>query len=177
MFIKLRGTIEFSPEDRTKKQKNQSAWKRVAIIKTNCDLSNYYAWFLEKRFNLKLNQNIRGTHITFISDKMEKTIFDECSKFFNGKEIDFYLNLEPKSDGKYWWLDVISPDSENIRKVCGLTPEPYFPFHLTLGLANEKNIEFSNYILNQCKLYNLIEFEKVSTLDESKVLDFSKNIF
>lgn len=173
MLIKLRGKIEFSPEDITKKHKSQSSWKRVAIIKTDCDLDKYYAWFLEKRFNLKLNRNLRGSHITFISDKLEKDIFDEGSKIFDGKEIDFYLELEPLSNGAHWWLRVFSPDAENIRQILGLSKDPYYGMHLTLGYANDKNIEHSEYILRQCKNFNLINYQKRKELEEYDIIDFT----
>ena len=94
MIVKVKGIIEFSPEDVTRKHKSQSSWKRVAMIKTNCELDRYYAWFLEKRFSLKLNRSIRGSHVTFINDKMDMDIFDEGAKIFNGKEITFYIDLE-----------------------------------------------------------------------------------
>ena len=79
MLIKVKGILEFSPEDVTRKHKNQSSWKRVAMIRTDCDMDRYYAWFLRKRFNLELNQNLRGTHVSFISDKLEKSIFLQCN--------------------------------------------------------------------------------------------------
>ena len=91
MLLKFRGILEFSPEDKTRKHKAQSAWKRVAIIKTDCDLDRYYAWFLKKRFNLELNKNLRKSHVTFINDKLDKFIFNDASKIFNGKEIDLLI--------------------------------------------------------------------------------------
>jgi len=156
MVIKIRGIIEFSPEDVTRKHRAQSSWKRVAIIKTDCDLDRYYAWFLKKRFNLELNKNLRGPHITFISDRLEREIFDEASKIFNGKEIDFYLELEPRGNDTHWWLRVHCPEAESIREALGLSRDPYFGLHLTLGYANEKNIEHSKYIINCCKRFELI---------------------
>lgn len=175
MLIKLRGKIEFSPKDVTRKHEEQSSWKRIAIIKTDCDLDRYYAWFLEKRFNLKLNRNLRGSHITFISDKMNKRIFDDASKLFNGKEIDFYIELEPRSNAEHWWLRAFSPDAENIREAMGLSRQPYFSFHLTLGYANEKNLEFSEYILRQCQRYELISNQPRKPFDEYKeIIDFTK---
>ena len=165
MLLKLKGIIEFSPEDVTRKHKSQSSWKRVAIIKTNCDIDRYYAWFLEKRFNLKLNRSIRGAHITFINDKLERDIFDQASKLFNGKEIEFYVDIEPRSNSEHWWLKVYCQDAENIREVIGLKREPYYSFHLTIGYANEKNLEFSDYILRQCKRFNLIRSESLEFKD------------
>ena len=173
MVIKVKGILEFSPEDVTRKHRNQSSWKRVAIIKTDCDLDRYYAWFLKKRFNLELNKNLRGTHVTFINDKLEKGIFDQFAPLFNGKEINFYIELDPCSSGVHWWLRVHCPEAEAIRELMGLSRDPYFGLHLTLGNAvikypeevdssdnssmrvKKDYIEHSKYILECCKFYNL----------------------
>jgi hypothetical protein len=172
MVIKVRGILDFTPEDVTKKNKNQSSWKRVAIIKTDCDMDRYYAWFLKKRFNLELNRNLRGTHVTFISDKMERDIFEQASKIFNGKEIDFYIELEPRSNSEHWWLRVHCPEAESIREAMGLSREPYFGLHLTLGHANEKYIDHSEYILEQCKMFNLISNDPRKPLNEHEIIEF-----
>lgn len=172
MVISYKGILDFKIEDVTKKHKLQSSWKRVAIIKTNCDLDRYYSWFLKKRFNLNLNRNLRGSHITFISDRINKDIFDEATKIFHGREITFYLELEPRSNGNHWWLRVHSPDAESIRESMGLSKEPYFGLHLTLGLANEKSIEHSKYILECCKKFELISNEPRKPLIEHKIENF-----
>lgn len=173
MLIKYRGILEFSPEDKTRKHRSQSIWKRVAIIKTDCDIDMYYAWFLKKRFNLELNKNLRRTHITFINDRLDKDVFNQAAKVFNNKEIDFYLEIEPRSNGQHWWLRAHSPDSENIREAIGLSREPYFGLHLTLGYVNEKYLDHSKYILDQCKRFNLTSNECRNSIDEHEIIDFS----
>ena len=173
MVFKVRGILEFSPKDKTKKHVSQASWKRVAMIRTDCELDRYYAWFLKKRFNLELNKNIRGTHITFISDKMDRDTFDQASKIFNGKEIDFFMEIEPRANKNgHWWLRVHCPESEAIREAMGLTRDPYFPLHLTIGYANEKNIKHSEYILEQCKVFNLISNDTRRPLIEHDIIEF-----
>ncbi len=169
MLFKVKGILDFTPQDVTKKHKNQSAWKCVAMIKTNCDTSNYYAWFLKTRFNLTLNKPLRGTHITFISDRMDRDLFMEASKIFNGKEITFYYQNMPRSNGQHWWLRVWSPEAEDIREALGLTRDPYFGLHLTLGTANEKNIDHSKYILECCKKFELLSSEPRQSLDTYEI--------
>ena len=172
MLIKVKGIIEFSPEDVTRKHKAQSSWKRVAIIKTNCDIDRYYAWFLKKRFNLELNKNLRGPHVTFISDRLEKNIFEEASQIFNNKEVTFYIELEPREKEAHWWLRVYCPEAEAIRESMGLSKSPYFGFHLTLGYANEKNIEHSKYIINCCKKFELISNSSRLPLNEHEIYEY-----
>lgn len=192
MVFKVRGIIEFSPSDKTNKHRNQSSWKRVAMIRTNCDIDKYYSWFIKKRFNLELNPNLRGTHITFISDKLEKETFEKASDTFNGKEIDFYVELEPRSSGKHWWLRVHCPEAENIREIMGLDRIPYFSFHLTLGRADirypesveersnttmkvkKDYIEHSEYITECCIRHELTSNEPRKELSKLKVIEWKK---
>ena len=124
---------------------------------------NYYAWFLTKRFGLEFVKNLRGAHITIISDRIDPDIFDEASKLFNNKEITFYHELEPRTNTKHWWLRVHCPEAETIRESLGLTREPYFGFHLTIGYMGiarggdeKKNIKHSEYVLRNIKKFNLI---------------------
>jgi hypothetical protein len=172
MVIKMKGILDFNLEDVTKKHKSQSAWKRVAVIKTGCDLDRYYAWFLKNRFGLELNKNLRGSHVSIISDRMDRDIYEEASRHFHGKEITFYIELEPRGNGNHWWLRVHSPDAETIRESMGLSRNPYFGFHLTLGLANEKNIAHSKYILECCKKFELISNEPKAPLSEHEIFEF-----
>jgi hypothetical protein len=190
MIFKVRGILEFSPKDKTKKHASQSSWKRVAMIRTNCDLDRYYAWFLKKRFNLELNTNLRGTHVTFINDKMSAQTFNKFSKLFDGKEIDFYVETEPISSGVHWWLRVHCPEAESIREVMGLSRDPFFGMHLTLGHAvikypdsveeSDNNsmkikkdyIEHSKYILECCKLHNLISSDVRKPINQHEVVEF-----
>lgn len=155
-MIEVKGRLNFSVADVTRKHKNQSAWKRTAIIQTGCDLDKYYSWILKKRFSLDLNKNLRGTHVTIISDRMNMEVFNQGKSIFDKKEISFFFDPKNvKSNGKHWWIDVDCPDAENIRESMGLTRIPYFGFHLTIGHANELNILHSEYILNLIKKFGI----------------------
>jgi hypothetical protein len=190
MVFKVRGILEFSPEDKTKKHASQASWKSVAMIRTNCELDRYYAWFLKKRFNLELNKNLRGTHVTFINDRMDKNIFEQAAKMFDGKEIDFYVETEPRSSGEHWWLRVHCPESETIREAMGLSRDPFYALHLTLGHAvvkypeavseNDNSslkirkdyLEHSEYITECCKRHDILSNEPRKTLSDHEIIEF-----
>jgi hypothetical protein len=192
MVFKVRGILDFSPEDKTKKHVSQASWKKVAMIRTNCELDRYYAWFLKKRFNLELVRNLRGTHVTFINDRMDAKTFNQFAELFAGKEIDFYVETEPRSNGEHWWLRVHCPEAESIREIMGLSREPFFGMHLTLGRAEERYpegveennnsilkikkdyIEHSEYILECCKRHELISNEPRKPLSELNVIEWKK---
>lgn len=172
MVIQVQATLNFYPEEKTRKHIAQGAWKRHALIETNCDIELYYAWFLKKRFNLKLNKTLRGTHISFIADRCESKNWEEVAKKYHGKSITFYHELEPRTQGEHWWLRVYSPHAGDIREELGLSREPFHPLHLTLGYATIKNIEHSFYIMETCKRFNLVDLSPRKSLSEHEILKF-----
>lgn len=172
MVIETKGILNFFPPNETKKHNNQSEWKKHALIETDCDLERYYAWFLEKRFSLKLNKTLRGTHISFIADRFSDTEqWDMIAKKYHGKEITFFYEIEPRSNGEHWWLRVHSPDAEDIREELGLSRDPFYALHLTLGHANNKNIEHSCYILEVCMMFDLITSEVRKDLSKHEIVN------
>jgi hypothetical protein len=156
-MFELKGKIQFDPVNVTRKHSRQSSWKKTAMIKIDDDTWSYYAWFIEKRFNLKLNKPLRGTHITIINDKCDFDIFEQARTVFDGKEIT--LKYDPtciRANKKgHWWIKVYCEEVKSIRIAMGMTPEPYFGLHLTIGIATHLQLEHSNYILDQCIKFNL----------------------
>lgn len=156
-MIELHTRIHFDPKDLTRKHEKQRSWKRVVLCQTNCDIDKYYAWFINKRFNLKLNLPLRGAHITIVNDKMpDIKIFEQMRELLDNKPLVFKFDpSEIRTNGLHWWVRVYCDDVANIRNVLGLSPEPYFGLHLTIGSANEKNLAHSKYIHETIIRYNL----------------------
>ena len=155
-MLELIGKIEFDPVNVTKKHNKQASWKKTAMVKFDCDIWEYYSWFLKKRFNLFLNKPLRGTHLTFINDIVDDEIYLQARELFDGKEIT--VKYDPafiRSNKKgHWWLRAESLDAQNIRTVMGLG-DPYFGYHITVGLATHLQLEHSKYITEQCIRFNL----------------------
>lgn len=157
-MFQINGILEFDPVHVTKKHLAQSSWKRTAMVRFDCDLWEYYVWFLQKRFNLSLNKPLRGTHLTIINDKFQTDeIYSQARDLFHGKEIRVnYFPEQIRANKKgHWWINADSEDARNIRSVIGLHPNPYFGFHITIGLATHLQLEHSNYILDQCHKFDL----------------------
>lgn len=159
-MLELVGKIEFDPVNVTKKHNNQASWKKTAMVKFDCDIWEYYSWFLKKRFNLYLNKPLRGTHLTIINDKFDSEteyLYDQGRQLFHGKEIRIQYDptLIRANDKGHWWINAQSDDAKNIRSVMGLTPDPYFGFHITIGLATHLQLEHSKYILKQCIRFDI----------------------
>ena len=171
--FKTEGVLDFFPENKTKKHVRQESAlaKKVCLIKTNCDLHSYYRWFLKTRFNLFLNPPLRGTHVTIINDIIrDNDLYKSVAHKYQGKKIEFYYEIEPRSNSEHWWLRAYCPQAESIREEMGISRIPYFTFHLTIGLANEKSIEHSKYILDCCKRFELISNTPRMELEEHMIL-------
>lgn len=152
-MFELKTKIVFDPVEITKKHKDQASWKNVVICETDCNMHEYYSWLLRKRFNLSLNKPLRKPHITIVNDIIksgDKEAYKQMKQLLNGTELTFkYDPREIRTNGKHWWIRASCDDVANIRTVLGLKPKPTFGLHLTIGLANEKNIDHSHYILNE----------------------------
>lgn len=172
MLIELIGRIEFEPQHLTKKHVIQYDWKRTAMALTDCDTHLYYAWFLKKRFDLELIRPIRGTHMTFINEVVDYDNFEEAKKIFDGKPLKFYHGIEPRSDGKHWWLRAYSTEAEEIRMMLGLERQSFFTMHLTIGRPNENNLEHSRYILEKCKEFGILSNDPRPEFESQKIIRF-----
>jgi len=165
--ITYQGKFLFDPKDKTKKHNNQSSWKKTAMVIFDGDITEYYAYFLEKKYGIKLNKPLRGAHISFINDSINdiknglSLINDEdvlkrwnhVKKMWDGKKINIVLDLDMRSDSKHWWLPVEKSNRNflhAIRYQLGLN-EPFWGLHMSIGYANDRNIEQSKIILNQIK--------------------------
>ena len=146
-MFEIKGKIHFDPINVTKKHHKQASWKRVVVVKFDCDTYAYYSWFIKKRFNIELNKPVRGTHVTIINDIVDNNIYEQSREFFDGKEITiFYDPTEIRTNGLHFWIKAFSDDVKNIRITMGLNPDPYFGLHLTIGLATHLQAEHSKYI-------------------------------
>jgi hypothetical protein len=156
--IKIKGKIQFDPKDKTKKHSKQGSWKKVAMILFDGEISEYYAWFIKKRYNLVLNRPLRGAHITFINDRESDMNgkWEEIKKKYQGKEIEVVLSVDPRTDSAndrssgHWWFNIPEEDRKELHDLRGELGlgRPHWGLHMALGYANDKNMAHSKYIHN-----------------------------
>jgi hypothetical protein len=134
------------------------------------DIMEYYRWFLNKRYDLKLNKLPREAHISFLNDSMNDIMMglncdeDEANQKFNlfkdkwnNKPIEIYLDSNLRTDGKFWWLNIPEEyrvELHEIRKELGLG-RPYAGLHMSIGIVKDIDLNYSKYILN-----NIMSFGK-----------------
>ena len=165
--ILLTGRIEFEPENKTKKHNLQASWKHIAMVMIDGDVTEYYAWFIKKRYNLVLNKPLRGGHISFINDSFKdmslngqrsieevKQVWENVKNKWDGIEIPIMLNLEPRFDKTHWWLNITREHCELLQNIRGELElgKPFYGFHMSIGYANEKNLHHHQYICRLIKM-------------------------
>ncbi len=103
-FVKIPGRILFDPKNVTNKQERQSEWKKTAMVLLEPDLNKgykgiteYYAWFIDRRYNLPLNKPIRNAHVTFINDRASDMNgnWEEVKNKWQGKEVEVVVHVDP----------------------------------------------------------------------------------
>jgi hypothetical protein len=169
--IEITGNLHFDLTHISKKHKSQSNWKDVGLVLFNDDSADLYSWLIKKRFNISLNKPIRGFHLTLINDKLSDSNllieeFNEKKKIFNGKPIRVQYSTDVRTNGEHWWLKAWSKEAEDIRRLFGLKPEPYWNFHLTIGYVAQGNPDKKGLIYNQMwehshYIHNLIKTNRV----------------
>ncbi len=138
----------------------------MAMILFDGDITQYYAWFLERRYNLVLNRPLRGAHISFINDSIRdltlngtrsleesEEVWNRVKKKYHGKKIEVVLDLDPRTDDRTWWLNVPHDERDSIQAIrdeLGLK-KPYFGLHMSIGYANEQHMGHSIYLHESLK--------------------------
>lgn len=171
------GKIIFDPPELTNKHKSQGEWKKIAIVEIQDDSSSFYAWLIEKRFNIKFNPPQRGSHVTFINDsirdlsqngKLSKEDVSENWKRvkakWDGKIVEIKHLLDPRTDDNHWWLNI---DNEDRAELHGIRAElglgrPFWGLHLSIGIIHPHFIEHSTYIHKTLKAETSLDVNRIS---------------
>lgn len=155
-IIKLTGfgTIQFDPKPYSNKQiKHKEKNIYAAMLNTNDDLAEYYAWFYKKRFNIELLKLPRKAHITFLNDViLDMETYELVKDKWNKQKIEFiYKPTQLRSEQGSWWIRCECPVLDQIRSELGLGPYK-FGYHITIG----KNHPLFTENFNYNKIYNTL---------------------
>lgn len=131
---KCNGKFIFSPS-RPGLKKLHRSFDNGIILKVDNGISEYYSWWLHRKYGIEVSKPAWGTHITVVSDKdrvKDVGAFERLKKVFNGKILPVAHDVYLKKQWQFWVLDVI-PTKEmiEVRRELGLKEN--FPFHITIG--------------------------------------------
>lgn len=128
------GKFIFSPA-RPGLKKSHRSFDSAVILKVDNGITEYYSWWLNKKYGLVLAKPAWGTHITVVSDKdrvKDLDAFAALKQSFNGKILAVPHHVEIKKQWQFWVLDV-KPTAEMIQIRQSLGLKENFPFHITIG--------------------------------------------
>jgi hypothetical protein len=153
-YIESYGYLKFDPNPAHNKNKKVSHKLKgdnwcMLIVPSTIDL--YYQWFIEKRYNLKLNRSPWGPHISIVrahleSHLIDKSVWKKVKTKWQDRKIKFVYDSFPKTSGKHWWLTCFMSEAYSIREDLGLIPKPKQRIHLTIGRPYQQHEDHSKYI-------------------------------
>jgi hypothetical protein len=124
------GKIVYSPKTHLGGSDN---W---AILSCEDDIWRYYSWLFRQQHSARnndlygnLSRPVWGAHVSFIrSEKVNANLGID-----NGKIIEFDCEPGVIDNGEHFWLNVKCDYLIKLRLAYGLSPEPKFGYHLTVG--------------------------------------------
>lgn len=114
--------------------------KRWAALMCDDEIGLYYRSLFTKEYPYlngkiigRLTRPIWGSHISFLRNEQPT---NELWGLDNNKIVEFEYDGGVLDNNIYFWLKVKCPYLSELRIKYGLTPEPRFGFHLTVGRAS-----------------------------------------
>jgi len=154
------GVLTFNPKAiRDPSGKMFKPW--WVIVKVNDDIVEFYSWFLEREFGIKLQRPAFGAHVSLIRGEKptNEKKWEDAQKKWEGTQLKLKYWSPPRTNGKHWWLR-LSDESEleNIREEIGYSKKGMWILHLTIGMPNPKYLDQSYYIWSLYK-QNLLNYD------------------
>lgn len=108
-------------------------------ILLDCDdeICNYYKWFYCRETGNKLMKPRNGAHISIVRGEEEGITGGLWERNLEGPKVFFSVNKKLQENEEYVWLNVSSRYLSIVRLNLGLSMNPQFGFHLTIGKKYE----------------------------------------
>lgn len=129
--MKSYGTLIYNPSS------HLGTNQQWAVLMCDDEISRYYRHLFSLTYQAlngepagKLARPVWGAHISCIRGEQTSHLpwrLKERQVF----EFDYQLGVQ--SNREYYWLSVSCPALSELRLAYGLSPEPRFGFHLTIG--------------------------------------------
>jgi hypothetical protein len=130
-MLKSTGKLVYSPRT------HLASSDRWLVLMCDDEISRYYRHLFYRDYPWlgKLTRPVWGTHISII--RGEKIPNYHLWRLDENKLVDFEYEGGVKDNNEYYWLKVHCPYLAGLRTKYGLTPEPRFGFHLTVGRTTQ----------------------------------------
>lgn len=129
------GKLLYDPHKNGKRFIKPSDW--WMILKTDEGIVEYYKYWIQRQFDVKFEMTIWGSHISV--NRGFKPPNQEFWNKYAGEQIEFtYTNRIYRANDLFFCVDAYSSRLEAIRLELGLSKQPNFGFHLTIGRINKE---------------------------------------
>jgi hypothetical protein len=113
-----------------------------AAVLCDDEISRYYRYLYSKEYpylnsgrSTTLTRPIWGSHISLVRN--EPIPNPKLWRLDEGKIIEFEYEGGVLGNSKYYWLKVQCPYLEDLREKMGLSRQPRFGLHLTIGVSSK----------------------------------------
>lgn len=130
-MMKSVGKLVYSPRT------HLASSERWLVMMCDDEISKYYRCLFYREFPWqgKLTRPVWGTHISVI--RGEKVPNGNLWRLDENKIVEFEYEGGVQDNGEYYWLKVTCPYLSNLREKYGLSRDPRFGFHLTVGRTTQ----------------------------------------
>lgn len=116
-----------------------SVEKKRMVVNVSHDFVRLYYWFISKKYWIRMNLPLHGSHITIFNEKFSVGAFnkDRASKY-HGQTVEFEYDVDLIRGGQskgflMFYIKVHSPEIENIKKDLEIWDGPkYRGLHITV---------------------------------------------
>jgi len=134
MFTSV-GQLWYDPHKNVKRVVKSAKW--WMILKTDEDIVEYYKYWLKKLCShMRFESTIWGSHIS-VNRGFTPPNKEAWGKY-EGEQIEFsYTNRIYRANEIFFCVDAYSTRLEEIRSELGMSSQPNYGFHLTIGRINK----------------------------------------
>ncbi len=139
--MKSIGTLRYSPKNNgSLDRRNGGSTKWWLVMDADPDIGAYYRHMFYM-FRHKVERISRPTwhsHISVIRNEKPLDDFVHLWEKYEGQQIEFdYDPTKAQGDNTYVWLPVVCEAALDLRVELGLSRDPFFALHLTIGNFKE----------------------------------------
>jgi hypothetical protein len=130
MFLKSTGKLVYSPRS------HLASPQKWLVLMCDDSISEYYRYLFYKEFPWKgkLTRPVWGAHVSVIRGE---NVDPKLWRLDNNKIIEFEYEPGVTDNGEYYWLKVKSAYLCDLREKYGLSRDPRFGLHLTIGRTTQ----------------------------------------
>lgn len=129
--MKSTGKLTYSPRS------HLGSNEKWLVLMCDDEISKYYRCLFTREFPWKgkLTRPVWGTHVSVIRGEYIPNF--KLWGLDANKIVEFEYEGGVIDNNEYYWLRAKCPYLSELRKKYGLSPEPRFGFHLTVGRTTE----------------------------------------